>query len=420
MLNQADPCVETLVQETGEHVILTAGELHLEVSTNDPHASARAILTLRALSHSAASRTFVIASLASRSLCRLPSFPSERPPSLVWVSTLPSSRVVSSLTPAFTDMAPPKTADQPRGTIIGSVQSGLVTFTLRAVPLPEEVTAFLIANLTTLKRLQRDRRSGKAEEVESDEARGDVVEGVEPVKPEEFWPELERLLKEAGKDWAGVADQVWAFGPRRVGANMLIDRTAGAPRSYVASLHSAPSAPLLILSSRSLRRRLERQSLLPSSAVTPGPLSPTPGSPSLVASTEALSLNTAELEAQLDAPEHDTAETSRTLPDVRQLDENIDTAFQLATNRGPLCAEPVIGMAYFLEAIELHAEDLEPSVGASSRLSAVSGALADAQPSHSSLEMVERARADHFGRPGRLPQRATRLVASPPTRRLLL
>jgi hypothetical protein len=31
LLNQADPCVETLVQETGEHVILTAGELHLEV-----------------------------------------------------------------------------------------------------------------------------------------------------------------------------------------------------------------------------------------------------------------------------------------------------------------------------------------------------------------------------------------------------
>lgn len=31
LLNQADPCVETLVQSTGEHVILTAGELHLEV-----------------------------------------------------------------------------------------------------------------------------------------------------------------------------------------------------------------------------------------------------------------------------------------------------------------------------------------------------------------------------------------------------
>jgi len=31
LLNQADPCVEVLVQETGEHVILTAGEVHLEV-----------------------------------------------------------------------------------------------------------------------------------------------------------------------------------------------------------------------------------------------------------------------------------------------------------------------------------------------------------------------------------------------------
>lgn len=31
LLRQADPCVETLVQATGEHVILTAGELHLEV-----------------------------------------------------------------------------------------------------------------------------------------------------------------------------------------------------------------------------------------------------------------------------------------------------------------------------------------------------------------------------------------------------
>jgi hypothetical protein len=31
LLNQADPCVKTLVQETGEHVIMASGELHLEV-----------------------------------------------------------------------------------------------------------------------------------------------------------------------------------------------------------------------------------------------------------------------------------------------------------------------------------------------------------------------------------------------------
>jgi hypothetical protein len=43
ILNQADPCAEYIVQETGEHVILTAGELHLEVSP--PVARERASLT---------------------------------------------------------------------------------------------------------------------------------------------------------------------------------------------------------------------------------------------------------------------------------------------------------------------------------------------------------------------------------------
>jgi ribosome assembly protein 1 len=31
LLVQSDPCVETFQQQTGEHVIVTAGELHLEV-----------------------------------------------------------------------------------------------------------------------------------------------------------------------------------------------------------------------------------------------------------------------------------------------------------------------------------------------------------------------------------------------------
>lgn len=31
LLSQSDPCVETFQQQTGEHVILTAGELHFEV-----------------------------------------------------------------------------------------------------------------------------------------------------------------------------------------------------------------------------------------------------------------------------------------------------------------------------------------------------------------------------------------------------
>lgn len=35
LLNQADPCVQVLVQETGEHVIITAGEVHLQRCVDD-------------------------------------------------------------------------------------------------------------------------------------------------------------------------------------------------------------------------------------------------------------------------------------------------------------------------------------------------------------------------------------------------
>lgn len=35
LLNQADPCVHVLVQETGEHVIITAGEVHLQRCVDD-------------------------------------------------------------------------------------------------------------------------------------------------------------------------------------------------------------------------------------------------------------------------------------------------------------------------------------------------------------------------------------------------
>lgn len=35
LLNQADPCVQVLVQETGEHVLVTAGEVHLQRCLDD-------------------------------------------------------------------------------------------------------------------------------------------------------------------------------------------------------------------------------------------------------------------------------------------------------------------------------------------------------------------------------------------------
>lgn len=44
-------------------------------------------------------------------------------------------------------------------------------------------------------------------------------------------------------------------------------------------------------------------------------------------------------------------------------DNNVETGFQLATFQGPLCAEPVEGMAYFVESLSLDREGIEQEQG---------------------------------------------------------
>jgi ribosome assembly protein 1 len=50
---------------------------------------------------------------------------------------------------------------------------------------------------------------------------------------------------------------------------------------------------------------------------------------------------------------------------VRDFDNHIETGFQLATFQGPLCAEPVVGMAYFVEQVDIDTKSLESEMGKS-------------------------------------------------------
>lgn len=45
------------------------------------------------------------------------------------------------------------------------------------------------------------------------------------------------------------------------------------------------------------------------------------------------------------------------------LDTPVETGFQLAAFQGPLCAEPVEGLAYFVESIEVNKEGIEKEIG---------------------------------------------------------
>ncbi|KAG6841264.1 hypothetical protein C0991_000404 [Blastosporella zonata] len=281
LLSQSDPCVETFQQQTGEHVILTAGELHLE----------RCLKDLR-------ERFARVEIQASK-------------PIVPFRETATKAQ----------DMAPTKTPNAPRGTMHGSSSSNIVKFTIRASPLPQDILDFVLQNITILKKFQHDRRArdspeaqekALAEEQEGVDIYGDVVRKPS-VAPEQFWEALQKACEEVGGEWSDVTDRIWAFGPQKAGGCLLIDaRKSGAPFS--------------------LKRRLER----------------------------------------IKAGESEGEERG-----VRDFDTHIETGFQLASFQGPLCAEPVEGMAYFVESVEIDQESLDKEIE-QNRMAQVTGSVISA------------------------------------------
>ncbi|KAI4519104.1 P-loop containing nucleoside triphosphate hydrolase protein [Schizophyllum commune Loenen D] len=276
LLSQADPCVETFQQHTGEHVILTAGELHLE----------RCLKDLR-------ERFAKVEIQASKPIVPFRETAVKAP-----------------------DMAPPKTPNAPRGTIRGSSAHDVVTFTIRAAPLPRPILDFVQDNISVIKKMdfkaesaggQQESGQGTAEadaELELDvevDVQGEVARKA-TVRPEQFWDALKELCTKVGGEWASMPERLWAFGPQRAGGCVLVD--------------TRPD------SKRSLKRRLDRGQSRGQDIDLSG-----------------------EADKRIEA-----------------LDNHIETGFQLATFQGPLCAEPVEGLAYFVESVEVDKEALEREI----------------------------------------------------------
>ncbi|KAF9489018.1 P-loop containing nucleoside triphosphate hydrolase protein [Pleurotus eryngii] len=268
LLGQSDPCVETFQQSTGEHVIVTAGELHLE----------RCLKDLR-----------------------------ER---FAQIDIHVSKPIVPFRETAVRapDMAPQKTAGAPRGTINGAISHDLVKFTIRATPLPPPILDFILQNQITIRNLVNDGGSKQYGEDDSDEnvdqelaghVHGDV-DRTPTVSADKFWETLHEVCQSAGEEWKDLGERIWAFGPRRTGGCVLTDGRKG-------------SHPY------SIRNQAEGRK---------------------TASTE--------------------DELSKLLED---LENHIETGFQLATLQGPLCAEPVEGVMFCLEKLEISTEDISQEIG---------------------------------------------------------
>lgn len=208
LLEQADPAMMYEQLESGEHVILTAGELHLE----------RCLKDLR----ERYARCDIQAGEA--------------------IVPYRESIVRAE------EMNAPKDPALGRGRVENLTTSKQVSVRLRVVPLPEPVTNFLVKHTGAVKRLyservaqEQERASGNAngaselaaepeepgeQEVEAEDT---SAEAGQALSTEEFRAGLAKAFDEEKHDkeiWKDAVEKITAFGPRRVGPNLLIDATA--------------------------------------------------------------------------------------------------------------------------------------------------------------------------------------------------
>lgn len=209
LLNQADPCVEVLIQESGEHVIVTAGEVHLQRCLDDLR-ERFAKIEISASAPIIPFRETVI-----------------RPPKVDMVNEdLGRQQKVAVIRQTKEEQT-----KLPEGVQIDS--SGLVTLTtpnkmatigVRAIPLPEDVTRLLEKNaelIRTMEHFNLLAREGKILEISSK-----TLEEIHDLKVE-----LEKHLQ--GHKWRNAVERIWAFGPRRYGPNILLNSVEGYQRPSV-------------------------------------------------------------------------------------------------------------------------------------------------------------------------------------------
>lgn len=195
LLVQSDPCAEYEQFESGEHVLLTAGELHLE----------RCLTDLR--------ERFAKCEIQAGE------------------AIVPYRETIVRAE----EMKPPANKDLGRGTVVAVTASKQVTVRLSVRPLPTEVSEFLSKNSSAIKRLYSDRQaaekgaesneeSGNAEQDDVD----DQIDTTKVLSLSEFKKQLQTTFEgvKGQRDvWANAVEQITAFGPRRTGPNLLIDAT---------------------------------------------------------------------------------------------------------------------------------------------------------------------------------------------------
>ena len=199
LLEQSDPCARYEVLDSGEHVILTAGELHLE----------RCIKDLK--------ERFAKCDVQAGE------------PIVPFRETIVSD----------SEMAPLKDEKLPRGTVTVKSHSSSVAIRFRTIPLPVTVAEFLEKHSTSIRHMYAQRSGQEDGTTRKDREANAEEEFLDPSSVNshaqnglfsllEFREDLTKLFSEA-KDhqetWNKAVERIASFGPRRHGPNILIDAT---------------------------------------------------------------------------------------------------------------------------------------------------------------------------------------------------
>ena len=197
LLNQADPCVEVMVQGTGEHILSTAGEVHLEKCLDD----LRDQFCLVELNVSAPIIPF-------RETVILP-------PKIDMVNEAISSENEVKL---VTDLQLKGPTNDPLSTSIQTANKACTLWIL-AKPLLPKVTELLEKNshlLRTLNLLKVGASSSDKVKFSKETLR----------QLQEFKSDLHSAFIENADDsfeWEEAVDSIWSFGPRNTGPNVLLN-----------------------------------------------------------------------------------------------------------------------------------------------------------------------------------------------------
>ena len=215
LLNQADPSVEVFVQETGEHILSTAGEVHLKKCLHDLKTD-YAQVELNVSDPIVPFRETVIL-----------------PPKVDMVNEAISDENEVKL------IKNPLSKDtNGESSHIVTIQTANKTCTLQlqAVPLPEEVTKLLERNTSLLKALNLlNTRTNK--EIQLNEA---TMTQLREFK-EKLHSVFSSLPADSCFEWQTATDCVWSFGPRHTGPNILLNGLKDYIRGSVWSvLESSP------------------------------------------------------------------------------------------------------------------------------------------------------------------------------------